>query len=311
MSAPNPRIRIATRKSPLALWQANHVGDELRRLVVDLEVDLVQRTTKGDRILDQSLSKIGGKDLFVKEIENALLEGQAEVAVHSLKDVPTVLPDGLHIAAFPARGDSRDALVSPQGYTLQTLPAGATVGTSSLRRGALLRASRPDLEIVQIRGNVQTRLAKLRSENMAATVLALVGLERLEMESIVSEVLEPDVCLPAIGQGILAVETRADDVQTNALVSRLDDRATRMAAIAERAFLARLEGGCQIPIAGHATVDGDTLRLRGLVAEVRGQRVVRGERSGSGADAKAIGEGLADELIDRGAGSILDELKES
>lgn len=303
------KIRIATRKSPLAVWQAKHVADLLRALQPDIEVSLVERSTKGDRILDQALSKIGGKDLFVKEIEAALIDGDAEVAVHSLKDVPTGLPEGLHIVAFPKREDPRDALVSPDGFTVETLPEGAKVGTSSLRRAAQLLARRPDLQIVPIRGNVQTRLKKLESEGMHATVLAYAGLLRLQMASLASEVLDHDVCLPAIGQGILAVETRVDDATTNALVSQIDDPATRTAATAERAFLARLEGGCQVPIAGHATVDGDSFSLRGLVSSLDGRTVFSQEASGASSRATDIGTRLAEALLDRGASTVLDGLK--
>lgn len=302
-------IRISTRKSPLALWQARHVAEGLIALQPGLEVELLERSTKGDRILDQALSKIGGKDLFVKEIENALLDGEAEVAVHSLKDVPTALPDGLVITAFPPREDPRDALVAPDGYTVATLPKGAVVGTSSLRRGAQLLAARPDLKIVPIRGNVQTRLKKLKEAGMAATVLAMAGLVRSALTEVISEILDPELCLPAIGQGILAVQTRADDQATNALVSQMDDPASRAAATAERAFLARLEGGCQVPIAGHATIRGQALSLEGLVASVDGATVIRGSAAGTIDEAAAIGTGLANELIGRGADSLLASFK--
>lgn len=302
-------LRIATRRSPLALWQAHHIADSLRALDPSLSVSLAERVTKGDKILDQALSKVGGKDLFVKEIEEALLTGEAEVAVHSLKDVPTDLPSGLEITAFPAREDPRDALVSDRGFGLSSLPSGARVGTSSLRRAAQLLSLRPDLVIMPIRGNVQTRLERMRRDGMDATVLAYAGLLRLGLSSLASEVLAPDVSLPAIGQGILAVETRADDSSTNELVRRLDVAASRAAAICERAFLRRLEGGCQVPIAGHARISGSSLHLIGLVAELDGSRVIRGERSGSLADAASIGTALGDELIAKGAGEILARLK--
>lgn len=302
------KLNIATRKSPLAMWQAEHVADLLKAEGAE-SVDFVKMTTRGDKILDQALSKVGGKDLFVKEIENALLERAAQVAVHSLKDMPTVLPLGLQITAYPKREDPRDALVSTRGYTFDTLPRGAKVGTCSLRRAAQLLMRRPDLEIVPIRGNVQTRLRKLDEEKMDATVLAYAGLKRLEMTDVATDVLEKDVSLPAIGQGILAVETRSDDADTNALVSRLDDPASRAAALAERAFLHRLEGGCQVPIAGHATVTGDRLSLEGLVASVDGQRVVQDREEGATADAAEVGVALAERLLGRGAKKILDELQ--
>jgi len=303
-------VRIATRKSPLALWQAHHVADAIRALDPTLEVTLLERVTKGDKILDQALSKVGGKDLFVKEIEDALLTGEAEIAVHSLKDVPTELPSGLEIAAFPPREDPRDALVSPQGYTLATLPRGATVGTSSLRRAAQLSAQRPDLVIVPIRGNVQTRLLRCKEQGMAATMLAYAGLLRLNLEHVATEILDLEASLPAIGQGILAVEICSDDMPTRSLVAKLDSPASRAAALCERAFLRRLQGGCQVPIAGHARVEaGGVLHLVGLVAETDGSVVIRGERRG--ADPIALGTALGDELLDRGAGAILAKLKAS
>lgn len=303
------RIRIATRKSPLALWQAEHVKAALLARTPGLAVSLVERVTRGDKILDQSLSKVGGKDLFVKEIEDALLTQEAEIAVHSLKDVPTALPAGLSIAASPPREDPRDALVSPHGYRLETLPKGAKVGTSSLRRAAQLLIARPDLQILPIRGNVQTRLERTRREGMDATVLAYAGLLRLGLGELVSEVLPVEVSLPAIGQGILAVEARDDDAATRAHTGPLDDPAARAAAIAERAFLRKLEGGCQVPIAGHATIAGGRLSLVGLVSELDGSRSFRGARSGTVAEAEAIGLGLAEELLSQGAGQILERLK--
>ena len=302
--------KIATRKSPLALWQAEYVADEMRKQRPELAVSLLEMTTRGDKILDQALSKVGGKDLFVKEIEHALLDGRAHVAVHSLKDVPTELPDGLVIAAYPRRADPRDALISPHGYTLQTLPKNAKVGTCSLRRAAQILRVRPDLQICQIRGNVQTRLRRMEEEKMDATMLAYAGLERLEMAHVASEVLAPEVCLPAIGQGILAVEIRTADTDMNAWVSTFDDPFARAAALAERAFLHRLEGGCQVPIAGHATiVDGQGLHLRGLVASLDGLRVIEGSAKGTITEASAIGVALAEELLGRGAAAILESLK--
>ena len=301
-------MRIATRRSPLALWQARHVADRLSAVDPALDPTLLEIETKGDKILDQALSRVGGKDLFVKEIEHALLDGRAQVAVHSLKDVPTVLPEGLSIVAFPPREDPRDAIVSPHGYTLATLPEGARVGTCSLRRAAQVLRRRPDVRIEPIRGNVQTRLKRLEERGMDATLLAFAGLSRLGMQHLASEVLGPEQCLPAIGQGILAVETRTEDEETNARVGRLDDPAARAAAQAERAFLHRLEGGCQVPIAGHATLDGGQLTLKGLVATLDGARVIEGERTGAIAEASTVGVALAEELLARGAGAILAEL---
>ena len=220
-------LNIATRESPLAVWQADYVADRLRDNQPSLDVQLVKLSTRGDKILDQALSKVGGKDLFVKEIEHALLDGRAHVAVHSLKDMPTELPDGLQVTAYPPREDPRDAIVSTRGYTLDTLPFGAVVGTCSLRRAAQLLRRRPDLKIVPIRGNVQTRLKKLDAEGMDATMLAFAGLKRLEMPHLATHVLSSEECLPAIGQGILAVETKVDDPTTNGHVDALDDDTAR------------------------------------------------------------------------------------
>lgn len=302
------KLTIATRKSPLALWQAEHVAALLSGHTPGLEVELLKLTTKGDKILDQSLSKVGGKDLFVKEIEDALIERRADVAVHSLKDMPTVLPEGLTITALPTREDPRDALVSPKGYTLTTLPHGARIGTSSLRRAAQLLRKRPDLEIVPIRGNVQTRLKKVDEENMAATVLAYAGLRRLGLGDLATEVLDPAVSLPAIGQGILAVETRADDATTNALVARLDDPTSRAAASAERSFLHTLRGGCQVPIAAHATLDGASIHLRGLVASLDGKQIFEDVIVGAARDAEGLGKTLGERLLAQGAGAVLDAI---
>lgn len=301
---------IATRRSPLALWQAEHVKAELKARDPELEVELLEIVTKGDKILDQALSKVGGKDLFVKEIEHALLDGRAQAAVHSLKDVPTVLPDGLAIAAYPPRADPRDALVSPAGHTVDSLPEGARVGTCSLRRAAQLLRRRPDLRIEEIRGNVQTRLARMKEQGMDATMLAYAGLSRLGMADLASEVLSPDVCLPAIGQGILAVEGRVDDAESFARLHALDDPGSRAAALAERAFLHRLEGGCQVPIAGHATLEGDHLTLRGLVAALDGSRVVEDKVEGNVETAAELGVRLAETLLERGADQLLAALKQ-
>ena len=303
------KLRIATRRSPLALWQAEYVVQGLRALKPELDISLLEVTTKGDKILDQALSKVGGKDLFVKEIEYALLEGRAEVAVHSLKDVPTVQPNGLQLTAYPPREDPRDALVSPKGYTFDSLPEGARVGTCSLRRAAQVLRRRPDIRIEEIRGNVQTRLKRMEAQGMDATLLAYAGLIRLNLTHLASQVFEPNECLPAIGQGILAVETQTKDTDVTSLVAQLDDPNSRAAAEAERTFLHRLEGGCQVPIAGHATVTGSELWLRGLVATLDGQTIIEGEQRGSVSDASHMGRKLAEDLLERGAGKILAALK--
>lgn len=303
------KLTIATRQSPLALWQAEHVRSSLLALDPTLTVELEKRLTKGDKILDQALSKVGGKDLFVKEIEEALIEGAAQVAVHSLKDMPTKLPEQLSICAYPKREDPRDALVSDRGYTVETLPKGAKIGTSSLRRAAQLLSHRPDLQIVPIRGNVQTRLRRMREEGMDATVLAYAGLIRLGLAEVASEVMPIELSVPAIGQGILGIETRTDDEATNRLVSRLDDPDARCSAIAERSFLHRLEGGCQVPIAAHTFFEGGGLRIAGLVSSLDGRTVIRGERKGTRAEAAVLGVALAEELLSRGADAIMESLK--
>jgi hydroxymethylbilane synthase len=304
-------VRIATRKSPLAVWQAEHISAELTKREPGLTVDLVKLSTKGDKILDQALSKVGGKDLFVKEIEHALFDGRANVAVHSLKDVPTDVPEGLAITAFPPREDPRDALVSTKGYTMATLPKGAIVGTCSLRRASQVLRLRPDIQIVPIRGNVQTRLRKLDEENMDATLLAYAGLIRMEMQSVATEVLDPSVSLPAIGQGILAVETLAADAVTSKRVRALDDAHARAAATMERAFLAKLQGGCQVPIAGYATIEGDIISMRGLVAALDGSLVFEDEAQGPISDAADLGTELAERLLAAGAGKVLEALAHS
>ena len=298
-------VRIATRKSPLALWQARHVGALLQAAHPGLSVSLVEMSTEGDRFLSAPLSAVGGKGLFVKEIEQALIEERADLAVHSLKDMTSVLPPGLLLAAVPTREDPRDAFCSPRGLTLESLPRGARVGTSSLRRSCLLRAWRPDLEIVSLRGNVQTRLLRTRELELAGAVLAYAGLRRLGLESEVTEVLSVERSLPAVGQGVLAIECREADARVRGLLQALEDGTTRSAVRAERALLARLEGGCTVPLAGYATVTDGQVHLRGMVGRPDGTRVVSGERRGPVAEAHALGEALAEELLSRGAGEIL------
>ncbi|MBF5041436.1 hydroxymethylbilane synthase [Aggregicoccus sp. 17bor-14] len=298
-------VRIATRKSPLALWQARHVGALLQAAHPGLDVSLVEMSTEGDRFLSAPLSAVGGKGLFVKEIEQALIENRADLAVHSLKDMTSVLPAGLMLAAVPRREDPRDAFCSPAGLRLEALPHGARVGTSSLRRSCLLRSWRPDLEIVSLRGNVQTRLARTRELGLAGAVLAHAGLKRLGLEAEITEVLSAERSLPAVGQGVLAIECREADARVRALLAPLEDPVTRTAVSAERALLARLEGGCTVPLAGYATVEAGEVHLRGLVGRPDGSRVVRGERRGPASEAAALGEALAEELLGRGAGEIL------
>lgn len=299
-------IRIATRRSPLAKWQANHVADLLRAKEPGLEVRLHEVVTRGDKILDVPLAQVGGKGLFVKEIEDALLAGDAEIAVHSMKDLPAHLADGLVLGAVPEREDPRDALCSPRWKTLDALPKGAKVGTSSLRRGAQLKAIRPDLELQMVRGNVETRLRKA-SEELDAVVLAYAGLRRLGLADRATQVFSPEEMLPAVAQGALALEANASDAATLKRLAALEHPDTRVRTEAERGFLARIEGGCQVPIAGHAVIEGYSVVLRALVASLDGTRVVRGERRSPRAGARKMGEDLAEELLSKGADAILRE----
>ncbi|QKT03696.1 hydroxymethylbilane synthase [Ectothiorhodospiraceae bacterium 2226] len=303
-------LRIATRKSPLALWQAEHVASLLRALYPDLTVELVTMTTQGDKILDTPLAKVGGKGLFVKELEQGLLEGRADIAVHSMKDVPVDLPEGLHLGAIGAREDPRDALVSNAYDSLDALPQGARVGTSSLRRQCQLRELRPDLELRDLRGNVNTRLARLDAGDYDAIVLAAAGLTRLGMAARIRAYLGPEVLLPAIGQGALGIECRADDERINTLIAPLNDAKTAVRVRAERALNAHLHGGCQVPIGGYAELEHGVIVLRGLVGRPDGTEVVRGVISGRPDDAEELGVVLAEDLLGRGADVILRELYE-
>jgi hydroxymethylbilane synthase len=298
-------IRIATRKSPLALWQAEHVAAQLKAAHPALEVELVKMVTRGDKLLDAPLAKLGGKGLFVKELEQGLLEGSADLAVHSMKDVPAELPEGLHLAAILSREDPRDAFVSLRHATLAGLPARARIGTSSLRRQCQLKLLFPECETAVLRGNVETRLAKLESEGFDAIILAAAGLKRLGLAARITEYLEPSVSLPAVGQGAIGIECRRDDPEVNALLATLHDPATACRVRAERAFNAQLDGGCQVPIAGYAELDGDRLWLRGLVGSPDGGAVVRGEVSGTPEEAETLGAALAQDLLARGADRIL------
>ncbi|MDS4042798.1 MAG: hydroxymethylbilane synthase [Candidatus Competibacter sp.] len=302
-------LRIATRKSPLALWQAEHVAERLRLTHPGLRVELVGMVTRGDRILDSPLAKIGGKGLFVKELEQGLLDGRADLAVHSMKDVPVNFPAGLGLPVILAREDPRDAFVSREYSHPDALPSGARVGTSSLRRQCQLAARYPDWAIHSLRGNVNSRLTKLDAGEFDAVILATAGLKRLGLEKRITAILEPEFSLPAIGQGAIGVECRLDDPRTRELIAALDDPATHIRIAAERAFNARLQGGCQVPIAGHALLDGDGLWLRGLVGEPDGSRIVAGEIRGPAAEAERLGATLADELLERGAGAILRQLR--
>jgi len=300
-------IRIATRRSPLALWQAEHVAAELSRLDPSVTTELVKIVTKGDKILDVPLAKVGGKGLFTKEIDEALLDGRADIAVHSMKDVPTQLPEGTSIRANPLREDPRDAVATITGGDLDSLPERARIGTSSLRRIAQLKEKHPAFEFVSIRGNIQTRLSKLGNE-VDAVILAAAGVRRMEMEGQMHQFIDTDLMLPAVAQGTLGIQTRDADDVINALVDRLNDTDTVDRTRAERAFLARLEGGCQVPIAAFATLDGDTLHLKGLVGEVDGSFVIRREISGPRSEGEKLGIALADEVLDAGGRDILKAL---
>jgi hydroxymethylbilane synthase len=301
-------VRIATRESPLALWQAEHVRTLLQRAHAGLDVQLVPMTTQGDQMLSAPLANVGGKGLFVKELEQAMLEGRADLAVHSMKDVPVKQPDGLCLAAFLPTEDPRDAFVSNHYATLDALPRAAHVGTSSLRRQAQLRALRPDLHIDDLRGNVGTRLRKLDEGGYDAILLACAGLVRLGLAARIRQPLDPARFVPAIGQGVVGIECRDDDAATRALLAPLHDAvaATRLAA--ERAMNARLGGACQVPVAGHASVIDGRVRLAGLVGAPDGSRLVRDEIEGAAGDAAALGEALAQRLLAQGARSILSAL---
>jgi hydroxymethylbilane synthase len=306
---PMPPLRIATRKSQLALWQAEHVATLLRRAHEGLEVLLVPIVTQGDRIQDRSLAAIGGKGLFIKELEVALEEERADIAVHSMKDLPADLPDGLTIASVLERADPRDALLSSKAARLAELPRNARVGTSSLRRQAQLLAARPDLRIEALRGNVDTRLRRLDAGDMDAIVLACAGLIRLGWESRITARLDPAISLPAVAQGVIGIECRSADARALALVSALNHPATRIAMDAERAFARSLGGSCQSPIAAHARLDGQRLILEGLVAEPDGSRLLRDTLSGGIGNPRELGELLAARILAAGAGPLLERLR--
>ncbi len=301
-------IRIATRQSPLALWQAQFVQSQLQTFHPDLQVELVPMVTKGDIILDTPLAKVGGKGLFVKELELALLEGRADIAVHSMKDVPVEFPEGLGLVTICEREDPRDAFVSNHYDSLDALPEGSVVGTSSLRRQCQLRQQRPDLQIRDLRGNVGTRLSKLDKGDYDAIILAVAGLKRLGLDSRIRVALTPEECLPAVGQGAVGIECRLDDVRTRELLAPLAHDATTLRVAAERAMNMRLEGGCQVPIGSYAELDGDTLWLRALVGAPDGSQMVRGERRGPSSEAESMGISLAEELLNAGAREILQEV---
>jgi hydroxymethylbilane synthase len=302
-------INIGTRASKLALWQANWVQAALNEKFPGQAIELVTIKTKGDKILDVPLANVGGKGLFVKEIEQALLEGRIDLAVHSMKDMPAEIPPGLCIGAIPQRENEADVLVSKDGLSFSELKFGAVIGTSSLRRAAQLRHARSDIKIVPLRGNLDTRLKKLQTEDIDAIVLAAAGIKRLNLEQQITEYLRPEIMLPAVGQGALCIEMRQDDPAIGPMLATLDHINSRAVVLGERAFLNRLGGSCQVPIAGSGKIVADTFTLTGLVADVDGSRIIKSSLSGSAKNTETIGVNLADQLLARGAAKILEGLE--
>lgn len=298
------KIIVGSRRSQLAMTQTQWVIDQLKKAGAKNEFEIKEIVTKGDKIVDVQLSKVGGKGLFVKEIQQQMLAGEIDFAVHSMKDVPAELPDNLYISCTPKRVDARDVLICENGYTFETLPQGAVIGTSSLRRGAQMLAARPDLDIQWIRGNIDTRLKKLETENFNAILLAKAGLERMGWTDRVDfEALDPDMMVPAVGQGVLAIESRKDDAEVTEILQLLHDDVTSKVALAERTFLKAIEGSCHVPVGGYATVEGDTVTLTGLIASVDGKEVLRVTKTSE--DVIALGQEVADELLGRGGREIL------
>ena len=298
-------LKIGTRQSLLALWQSNHIAACLRKQYPECEVVLKKIVTKGDRILDVPLAQIGGKGLFTKEIEEDLLSGEVDLAVHSLKDMPTVLPEGLCLTAITERANVGDAFVSNDYACFEELPLGAVVGTSSLRRKAQLLVARPDLTIRDLRGNVDTRLRKLDEGLYDAVILAAAGLERLGHGDRIKAIIPSDVCLPAVGQGALAIECRTDDAEVRQMLDFLNDQPTVYATAAERAFLGLLEGGCQVPIGVHADVDGEQIKIEAIIAALDGSTVLRDTIEGAAVDAVALGQKLGKKMLANGGQKIL------
>ncbi len=301
-------IKIATRKSPLALWQANYVAEKLKQYHPTLTIELVTMTTKGDKILDAPLAKIGGKGLFVKELEVAMLSKEADIAVHSMKDVPMFFPEGLVLHTICPREQPFDAFVSNHFKTIKDLPAGAVVGTSSLRRKSQLKALRPDLLIRDLRGNVGTRLAKLDAGEYDAIILAAAGLIRLDKEHRIAEIIASEIILPAVGQGAVGIECREDDVNIQNLLKPLHCEKTACRVYAERAMNERLNGGCQVPIAGFAVLEGNQLKLQGLVASENGDEIIKKQQTGCVDQYREIGLNVAEKLLDAGANRILNQI---
>jgi hydroxymethylbilane synthase len=303
-------VRIATRKSALALWQAEYVKAQLEHFHPNISVELVPMTTKGDIILDTPLAKVGGKGLFVKELEVAMLENRADIAVHSMKDVPVEFPEGLGLEIICPREDPRDAFISNKIKSFDELPQGAIVGTSSLRRQCQIKALRPDLDIRDLRGNVNTRLAKLDNGDYDAIILAAAGMIRLEMPERIQEFIEPEVMLPANGQGAVGIECRIDDENIKALLAPLGCETTRIRVLAERSMNRALEGGCQVPIGSYAVIDNNNVYLRGLVGAVDGSKIITDNVTGDSANAEQLGLTLAEKLLSQGADVILKQVYE-
>lgn len=302
------KLVIATRKSPLAMWQAEFIKAELEKAHSHLQVELLPMTTRGDQLLDSPLSKIGGKGLFVKELEQHLLDGTADIAVHSMKDVPMFFPEGLKLGPICQRENPYDAFVSNRYQTIDQLPEGAIVGTSSLRRQCQLQRYRPDLVVHSLRGNVQTRLSKLDAGEFDAIILAAAGLTRLAMQQRIASIIDSTISLPACGQGALGIELRVGDEQTAALIDVLRDEQTSICVTAERALNTRLNGGCQVPIGGFAELSGDTLLIRGLVGSVDGKQILYAQAQGPKEQAEQLGIQVADELLAQGADKILEQI---
>ncbi|MGI5920834.1 MAG: hydroxymethylbilane synthase [Syntrophomonadaceae bacterium] len=303
-------VKLGTRGSRLALWQAENVAERLKYVHPDIDIDLKIIKTQGDKILDVALSRIGDKGLFTAEIEKELLNGNIDIAVHSLKDLPAVLPPGLCIGAVLPREKPNDVLISHQGYTLSTLPPGASIGTSSLRRVAQIKHARPDINIVELRGNIETRIRKMAERELDGIILAYAGVTRLGFNEYITEVMTPEVILPAVGQGAIAVEARAGDSEVQTLLNKINDLKTFVEVSAERSFLNELQGGCQVPIAALARVTGNQLQIQGLIASLDGRELFYDANTGLSQEAVTLGQKLAARLLDRGAGRILAQIKE-
>ncbi len=302
-------IKVGTRDSILAMWQTQFVVDELKKVTDQYEFEIISLKTKGDKILDVALAKIGDKGLFTKELEVGLLAGEIDFAVHSMKDMPTVLPEGLQISSMLKRHNPADAFVSDKYNSFMELPQGAKVGTSSLRRRAQLLNARPDLDIHDLRGNVQTRLRKMRDENFDGIILAAAGLERLEMFDEIKEELSYDICLPAVSQGVIGVETRQNDEEVIALVQLVNDKQAEICVKAERALLRSLEGGCQIPIGAYAVLNDETVVLEGMVGSLDGKTIIRESITGTAEQSEQLGQTLAGRLEELGGKAILEQIR--